>query len=414
MVKQRPVFFQIYIKPDQVEAVTKLLNSGGNPSPPDGFFSFAKMKSVHFARWLVVPALRDIKASIIYSANVDGSVANHLDELVDMLTNDLDQILSHCIGYPSGNSLNRESRLSYLKGHSLSTPGFYVGAPNRTVEQIHNEAKLHTAVRDFVKEHGHEWKTSRKAYDAIKEFLAADHQWDWAREKYSLPKKKILKMILFVLFVLAILPWLILLILLIHFFYERKAKPFGVSVNQLPLEHLAELKDQEDIIYQNQLSQVCETKGGLRKLGLHFFLWSTNFLASNWLVHGELLGTPTIHFARWVLIDGGKRFVFFSNFDGSFDEYLGDFVDNSGWGLNAIYGASKGYPRTSYVFLKGAYNISEFMGWGRKTQIPTAIWYSAYPWYGLQQIVSKTELRTELFNSGQLNEAEIKEMLRRI
>ena len=143
-------------------------------------------------------------------------------------------------------------------------------------------------------------------------------------------------------------------------------------------------------------------------------MWATSYAARSWFVEGQLMGTPTIHFARWVLIDGGNRFVFFSNFDGSFDEYLGDFVDNNGWGLNAIYGAAKGYPRTFFMFGGGSYKIQEFMGWGRLTQVPTPIWYSAYPWYGLQQIVDKSKLRTELFNSGELNDQEIKTMLSRI
>ena len=39
------------------------------------------------------------------------------------------------------------------------------------------------------------------------------------------------------------------------------------------------------------------------------------------------------------------------------------------------------------------------MGWGRKTQVTTPIWYSAYPWWGLQQIVDRTKLRSELLNN---------------
>jgi hypothetical protein len=414
MVKQNPVFFQIYLIPDQVEAATKLLNSGGNPSKDGSFFPLEKLKNVHFARWLVVPAKDDFQASLIYAANVDGAEAKHIDDLVEILTDGLDKILSHCIGYPEAASRNKNTRIAYLNKNKLKTPGFYVGAPNRSVEQIHNEAKLHDAVRDFVKENGAAWKNPHEANDAIKEFLEDDPQWNWAREKYRLPGKRWGKMIVFALILLLILPFLIIYVILIHILYESRAKPFGKSVNEIPLDHLAKLKDQEDIIYQNQLSQLFETKGGLRKLGLHFFLWFASYLSDNWFVGGQLMGTPTIHFARWVIIDKGKRFVFFSNFDGSFDEYLGDFVDNGGWGLNAIYGASKGYPKTFYVFAKGAYKVLEFMGWGRITQIPTAIWYSAYPWYGLQQIVDKSKLRTELFNSGELNEKQIKEMLSRI
>ena len=430
MVKQTPIFLNMYILEDKVKELTDLLNTkgdsskvggnpamaGGNPSMGQGFFPFEKLTTVHFGRWLIAPASEsgEFKASLIYSGNVDGEEDAHFNDLAEITPDELDQIFSHCEGYPSIGDRTKESRVKYMEDNSQSTPGFYVGAPNRSVQQINNEAKLHDAVRDHVRENRSKWKSKREAYDAIKKFLANDPQWDWAREKYHLPKKKGFKMILLILLILALLPILIIVVLLIHFIYERNAKPFGKTVNQLDIKAIAKLKDQEDIIYQNQLSQVFETKGGLRKLFLRFILWATNFAAKNWFVEGSLMGTPTIHFARWVMIDEGKRFVFFSNFDGSYDEYLGDFVDNNGWGLNAIYGAAKGYPRTFFVFGGGSYKVLEFMGWGRATGVSTQVWYSAYPWYGLQQIVDKSKLRTELFNEGTLDDKEVDVMLKRI
>ncbi len=414
MTRQNPVSLQIPVLADQIEAVTALLNRGENPSQGGGFFPLDKIPSVHFARWIVIPATKNIEASLVYAANIDGSPEKHLEDIVDNLAEDLDQILTYCKGYPSGDELTRETRLVYVKKHLLFTQGFYTGAPNRSVQQIKNEARLYKAVKGFVKENKGKWTTAKEASTSIKEFLANDPQWDWARKPYSLPKVNYVKLILLVLLLLLLLPLLLVFVVLIHFFYELRAKPFGKTQNQIPSAHLTALKNQEDIIYQNQLSQVFELKGGLRKLGLKFFLWATSYGARHIFVKGQLMGTPTIHFARWVIIDGGKRFVFFSNFDGSFDEYLGDFVDNNGWGLNLIYGAAKGYPRTFFMVGRGSYRIAEFMGWGRLTQVPTPIWYSAYPWDGLQQIVDRSKLRTELFNSGELTDAKTKEMLRRI
>ncbi|MDC8005264.1 hypothetical protein POV27_14475 [Aureisphaera galaxeae] len=412
--KQNAVSLQIPLKPDKVAEVTELLNTGGNPALKQTFFSFKKMPTVHFARWIVVPAGKGIDPSLVYAGNIDGDKQQHLKDLVDHLGDDLDQIFKYCQGYPDGGDTDTGNRLAFLKKHAIPTQGFYVGAPNRTVQQIHQEGELYDALRTFVKDNGSQWKNSKEAYTAIKGFVGSDPKWDWARKPYHTPKVNILATAFLALLLLVLLPVLIIFIILIHFFYELRAKPFGKTQSQIPLEHLAALKDQEDIIYQNQLSQVFELKGGLRKLGLKFFLWATSWGARNTFVMGQLMGTPTIHFARWVIIDGGKRFVFFSNFDGSFDEYLGDFVDNNGWGLNAIYGAAKGYPRTFFMFGRGSYRIAEFMGWGRLTQVPTPIWYSAYPWDGLQQIVDRSKLRMELFNSGELNDAQIKQMLRRI
>ena len=419
MAKQYPVSLQIPIVPNQVDALIELLNTIGNPVMGESAFDFSAMPDVHFARWLIAPAAtlttgEELPASLIYSANVDGTAEPHLERLVTTLPEGLDKILSYCTGYPAEGQRNEASRLAYLKQYQIGTPAFYVGAANRTVEQIKNETELHGALRDFVEANNGKWKTRSEAYKAIKGFLANNPRWDWARKSYHLPRINWLTTIALALIVLILLPLLLILIVLIHFFYERRLKPFGLNINQVNDAHMRKMKSQEDVVYQNQLSQVFETKRGLRKLALRFFLFATNWAARSTFVKGQLLGTPTIHFARWIFIDGGKRFVFFSNFDESYDGYLGDFVDNGGWGLNLIYGAAVGYPTTFFMVAGGAYKIGEFLGWGRTTQVQTQVWYSAYPWYGLQQIVDRSKLRAELFNSGELNDDEIKAMLRRI
>jgi len=416
MVKQNPVSLQIPLIQNQVNPVTKLLYQGGkgNPCLEEGVFPFQKLESVHFGRWVVVPATESLPASLIYAANIDGSVENHLNEVVDNIPEGLDKILEHCQGYPIADARTKASRLDYLKKYKIVTQGFYTGAPNRTVKQVHQEAKLHQAIKAYIKENKGNWKSSKEAFTALKLKFKNDEQWNWAKANYQLPKVNILLTVLFVLLILALLPLILIAIILIRFFYETREHPESITQNQIPLERLAVLKDQEDIIYQNQLSQVFETKTGLRRMMLRFLLWATTIAARIVFVKGQLFGTPTIHFARWVLIDKGQRFVFFSNFDGSFDEYLGDFVDNNGWGLNLIYGAAKGYPKTFFMIGGGSYKILEFMGWGRNTQVPTPIWYSAYPWYGQQQIISKTILRKEIFNSKIPGEQEINKILKDI
>lgn len=415
MIKDTPVFFQMYLLPGKEEEAKKLLSQGGNPQLTETFFDFKKIPTVHFARWLFVPGSEDTKPSICYSGNVNGSYEQHLKDLVETMSDELDAILSLCKGYPAPSELTPNRRMKFLDKNFIKTPGFYAGAPNRSVDQINKEAKLHEAIRDYVKENGSSWKSSLEGYNAIKKHFSNDPNWSWVKKKYKLPKINFFKVIVLALFcVIPILPFYILALFIIHLLYEKKAKPFGITINDLPLDYMANLKKDEGVVYQNQISQIFEMKGGTRRLMLKYMLWLTDKAAKYVFVKGSLAGTPTIHFARWVIIDGGKRFLFFSNFDGSFDGYLGDFVDNNGWGLNIIYGAAKGYPRTFFAFGQGSYNIQEFMGWGRKTQIPTQIWYSAYPYYGLQQIINKTHLRVELFSENQTSEEEAKETLRRI
>ncbi len=419
MSTQNPVTLQIPILPDREKDLDRLLTSFGNPAGSQSTFPFEKFENVHFARWFLVPATvikgEKVQPSVMYTANIDGSATDHLNAMADQIPEVLDRILNHCVGYPDKGSRTPQSRISFLDTHRISTQAFYIGAPKRTVQQIHQEAALQSAVRTFFDgEEGAAVHSPRAALDAVRKWLASDNKWDWATKPFRLPGIKWARAILLGIVVLVVLIPVAILIVLIHFLYENKLQPLGLDINQLDPERLQKLKDQEDIIYQNQLTQVFEMKPGLRKIFLRFILWFTNELANTVEVKGNLLGTPTIHFARWVIIDQGRRFIFVSNFDGSYDEYLGDFIDNGGWGLNAIYSNSKGYPRTKFIFWKGSYLIGQFLAWGRFYQVPTQTWYSAYPDFGLPQIISRSKLRVGLFSRKNLDSSEIADVLRRI
>src|SRR4028119_186031 len=52
----------------------------------------------------------------------------------------------------------------------------------------------------------------------------------------------------------------------------------------------------------------------------------------------------TIHFARWVIIDNDTRLLFTTNFDGTWDSYINDFIENASEGMDAIWSNCEGYP----------------------------------------------------------------------
>ena len=55
----------------------------------------------------------------------------------------------------------------------------------------------------------------------------------------------------------------------------------------------------------------------------------------------------TIHFARWVLLDDNRRLFFASNYDGSLESYMDDFINKVAWGINLVFGNGVGFPRVS-------------------------------------------------------------------
>ena len=66
----------------------------------------------------------------------------------------------------------------------------------------------------------------------------------------------------------------------------------------------------------------------------------------------------TIHFARWVFIDGKRRMFFASNYDGSLESYMDDFIDKVAWGLNLVFSNGVGYPRTQLARASAARGTS--------------------------------------------------------
>ena len=422
MARQKAIALQIYIKQGKEDDVKQKISELGNPSNvmQPSMLSHESFPKVHFMRFLVAPATtikgKDIGASLLYSANLDSSVEEHYKDLATTIGEFLHELFLLCEGYDFP-EFDKKNLIPFMQAHFLKTPAFYVGAPNRSVDRIHMEDQLRRDVAEFV-------NTTDKKMDSPVATLNAIHEWlasDANKDRYTLSETSsktpriwwipafftlIIACILLIFMGVIIFPF-------IHFFYERRNKPLGLDLNQLNAAELEKKEAAENTVYQNQLSQVFITKGGLRRFVLWVNLRLTQILANNIFVKGKLLGTPTIHFARWMMIDGGKRFVFFSNFDGSYDEYLGDFVDNSGWGLNAIYGASEGYPTTFWGLGGGAYKIAQFLGWGRYWQVETQAWYSAYPNLGLSQIINNSLLREGLYK-GRMSSKKIERLLRRI
>jgi hypothetical protein len=91
-----------------------------------------------------------------------------------------------------------------------------------------------------------------------------------------------------------------------------------------------------------------------------------------------LEGIGTIHYARWVIIDEGKRLLFTSNFDGTWDQYIDDFSEYLAEGLDHIFGHCEGYP--------GARPVEGLKAYIREHEIEADVYYAAYPDATVKQV----------------------------
>jgi len=197
------------------------------------------------------------------------------------------------------------------------------------------------------------------------------------------------------------------IVLLVHEFRDPapRFKPDSTHVDQLA--------DLEDHAVHNPFTAVGFLKPGRFRLGTaRVVLWLVNYGTRRIFTKGSLTGVKTIHFARWVLIDDNQRLIFASNYDGSLESYMDEFIDLVAWGLNAVFSNGVGYPKTWLLLFRGAKDERAFKGYLRAHQIPTRVWYTAYPALTAVNIANNARMRAGL--SGEMDDDAAAEWLKRL
>ena len=103
----------------------------------------------------------------------------------------------------------------------------------------------------------------------------------------------------------------------------------------------------------------------------------------------------TIHFARWVLLERQEPALFFaSNYDGSLESYMDDFINKVAWGINVVFSNGVGFPRRDWLIKRGARNEGRLQAPTlRRHQLPTEVWYKAYPGLSVVDLERNTRIR---------------------
>ncbi|MEO8764224.1 MAG: hypothetical protein ABI416_08050 [Ginsengibacter sp.] len=404
MISQNPLTLLTPVSKDCFEKLNQILekfkvglNAGLNEK-------FDKLGTLHYARWFVLQqeSFRDktafpVPVRLVFSSNFDGDVETHLTGLLTVFPEYFDELYECCEGYPEPALRDTESRKRYLVKWKVKEAAFYIGAPGRTLRQIKQENGLKKFIWSIINENDLEGKTAVEVQKFIQQKVDASTEFEWSKTPAATSNTNWPGLIIMSLIMLVLLPVLIIWILVLHFFYERKDKNCALKRSQLDDGLVRRLEAYEDLFNQNQFTQVLVMKPGkVRLMTVMGQMLFARTLIKNLFVKGKLMGIPTIHFARWVLIDDNKHMMFFSNFDGSWQQYLGDFIDKSGWGLTGIFSNTVNFPKTNFLFTGGAYDEEHFLAWSRGTQILTQVWYSAYHDLSIKNIVNNTLIRNEL------------------
>ncbi|WSH04941.1 hypothetical protein U8P71_34510 (plasmid) [Rhizobium ruizarguesonis] len=177
---------------------------------------------------------------------------------------------------------------------------------------------------------------------------------------------------------------------------EAANTPVDTLVSPDVMAALTEAENLKDT-QQNHLAGISIMQAGLlRGMTLRIAFWVIGQMATKRFRPGFLGDISTIHYARWLRLPKTDKLLFFSNYGGSWESYLEDFITKAAGGLTAAWSNTVGFPRTENLFFKGATDGDRFKRWARRQQQPTWFWYSAYPHLTTARIRTNASIRQGL------------------
>jgi len=388
--------FTAVVKPDRVGKLQTYLTWLGKKANAHEVFS--TLSQLHFASLLAVPAVEVFPAYLVFENNIDGTVPAYIEALCAAAPKALHVLCSFCVGYEA-KEFDLGTMRSYLAAHVLRPDASFVANLGRDVNRIHEENRLMLKLEGRIDELPP--YTSPQIYNKLHDY-ASDHA-GWAlRPKGRLPvaetfKREFVNALLF-LFGLAVVvfAWPLtlayILILRAHEIADADKEPPLLRDAQ----KFADYGKTEDVLAQNHFASLSFVKPGFfRRFTIRGVLFVVNRIACV-SFKGSLTGLTNIHFAQWVLLDEGRRLLFLTNYDGSWENYLDDFIDEAASGLTAIWSNVRNFPRTWFLTGGGARDERPFKAVSRESEIVAPVWYSAYPSISVLSIDNSSAIRDGL------------------
>jgi hypothetical protein len=405
------------VRPEQEDALRALLASMGDGVANDLVVDFGVFTGLHFARFVLVEGTQDLRgealpAWLVYMADLDIAKERHLAELVDSFPEGVDSLFRACSGYPG--SPEKESRLAYLEAHVVAEQAYYVNTVGRTARQIRQEARLRDRVEEYLDANAEQLRDldATTIRGRVRGLVDEDGSLHWARRPADRPDRgfrlrELAHAIAMPLLLLLVSPLLLIALpffLVVLRLHERRDPAPHLKP---PPELVQELALLEDHLVQNPFTAIGLVKPGpFRRLTLLGILAAIDYSTRHLFNKGNLAGVKTIHFARWVFLDGRRRMIFASNYDGSLESYMDDFIDKIAWGLNIVFSNGYGYPRARFLLLDGARDELAFKDYLRLHQVATRVWHSSYGRLSAANIANNERIRAGLQGDADAEEAE--------
>lgn len=377
----------------------------GMADPGNALIPFGSFERLHFARFALLTdgTLGDLEAFdlprprvsplyLVFLGECDGPIGTQLAEFAQLAGEGLRRIFSHCEGFDADRDL-----LAWLKSRSVPASAGYVNRIGRTVRQIREDSALQRALSAQVpRDIAGETEEPQALRHRLLAFVQAEQlegrllltspertPSGWLLRNFLhaiTPPLALLGLVLLVLRLPLLLPLLLvaaayLVWQLRH--HERTDPEFCPRPDRAAVVEMQRLEDHD---LTNSFTALGAVKPGLfRRWLTQFILYAIDYACRHVFGRGHLARVQTIHFARWVFLDGKSRVLFASNYDGSHESYMDDFINKVAWGLNLVFSNGFGWPRTDWLLMGGARHELRFKYYQRRHQLPTQVWYKAYP-----------------------------------
>nr|WP_214693965.1 hypothetical protein [Variovorax paradoxus] len=418
------------IAPGREAGLRKLLDTmnvrPGVVDPANAVLPFASFPRLHFARFAVLgdATMADLEVFglprprlptyLVFMGDCDGPGQEQLAELVQRAGEGLRRIFSHCKALDP-----RDDLLDWLIEHDRPVAAPYVNWIGRTVQQIREESALQRLLSARVPR-----GLSEAAIDprTMRRQLLAFARAEQAAGRLVLTPpaptpldwqiRNLLHAIGLPLAGLVLLPLVIVLLPVFLVLLRRREKRDPEYCPRPRAAAVREMQELEDHDPSNSFTALGPVKPGLFRRGLvQLLLVLIAYACRHVFGRGHLGRVRTIHFAHWVFLDDKTRVLFASNYDGSHESYMDDFINKVAWGLNLIFSNGFGWPRTDWLIKGGARHELRFKYYQRGHQLPTQVWYKAYPGLTLADLDRNRRIR-EGFERVEMSDAKVLAWLR--
>jgi Dyp-type peroxidase family len=429
----------------RVGALQRWLDPDSRGSAALPGFSFDDLATVHFASVVVFPAPAgdglpdDLAGTLVFENCVDGSIDAYLDTLVHVGAGPLVELFSQCLDYEPRAAEPRTYLRTYLRSHVRMPHLHHIGTPRMATHHIESGVALRRVLDcalDEIVALGRSHDRARTIVERLRRRLrvppSPEDHWHLAPdsvpdERYAWYADPVFP------WMSRLRPWARLLAALVPLFAVLWAAVWALvtgrgltalivagllgamawaiwrwltgrhpppMVDPASVQRLAEL---EDVGLVNHMTSLAPLKPGLaRRVALRVVLGAFNLAYRTVftdLTPGRLSGLPTIHFAQWTSVPyfdacgrptAHKGLLFLSNYDGSWETYLDDFLAHLMHGVVAIWANTAGFP--------WPLDDPTFKRWARGRMSPWQVWHqhAGYERLTVSNIHNNDRIRKEL------------------